>query len=92
MLDADDRLTGAEAARLAGVTTDTVRKWHRLGKLAHVGRQPGTRGRWLYRRGDVEELLRVPAPPSNDETAIVRAQLTAFFKKREAAAKAAKAK
>lgn len=81
-----DRLTGAQAARLAGVTTDTIRKWHRLGKLAHVGRQPGKCGRWLYRRVDVEALLEVK-PRDDEATAIVRAQLTQFFAKRAARAR-----
>lgn len=82
----DDRMTGAQVSKLAGVTTDTVRKWHREGKLAHVGRQPGKRGRWLYRRGDVEALLAVKAP-DDSATAIVRAQLGQFFQKRAAKAR-----
>jgi hypothetical protein len=45
-LDLDARLTGAQAARLARVSRQLVRRWEQLGHLAR-----GDDG--LYRAGDV---------------------------------------
>lgn len=46
-----DVWTVAEAAALAGVSTDAVHKWRRRGLLADAGRD--WRGRVLVRSGDV---------------------------------------
>ncbi len=84
----DDRLTGQQVAQLAGVTSDTVRKWRREGKLSAAGRQPGKRGRWLYLRSAVESLLGVER--LEEESAdVVRCQLRAFLAKRALARRGA---
>jgi DNA-binding transcriptional MerR regulator len=53
---ADELLTTASAARLAGVVPDTLRLWNRLGKIVPAFITPtGVR---LYRRDQVERLVR----------------------------------
>jgi DNA-binding transcriptional MerR regulator len=52
---AEELLTTADAARIAGVVPDTFRLWQRLGKVAPAFITP-TRIR-LYRRSDVERLV-----------------------------------
>ncbi len=50
MYDLDARLTGAQAASVAGVSRQLIRRWCQLGHLTPVGQ----RGRSpLYRLGDV---------------------------------------
>jgi hypothetical protein len=52
----DDLISGAEAAKILGVSRQ------RLAELADLERVPRTRvGRsWVYRRGDVEAVERMP--------------------------------
>lgn len=48
-----DTLSPAEAAELAGVHEDTIKRWARLGKIPAI-KTPG--GWWRFRRSDVEAL------------------------------------
>lgn len=81
MSQPEDLVTGGEAATLARVTTDTIRRWRREGRLEPAGRLPG--GRWLYRRSDV--LRVIGAEREAPEVGIVRAQLRAFLARRNVA-------
>lgn len=51
-----DYLTVAEAAKVLGVSKDTLRRWDNAGKLT-ARRHPVTKYR-LYLRSDLEKLLR----------------------------------
>lgn len=51
----DDLLPVGEAARILGVSTDTMRRWHREGVLSAV-RTVGNQRR--FRRSDLEALLK----------------------------------
>ncbi len=48
----DDLISTGEAARILGVSTDTVRRWAKEGKLTVVG-TIDTKGTRLLRRKDV---------------------------------------
>ncbi|MBN9517647.1 MerR family DNA-binding transcriptional regulator [bacterium] len=58
----DRYLTVKDAAAFLGVSPSTLRNWDRAGKLT-PRRHPVNRYR-LYRRVDLEALLRVPSGPA----------------------------
>jgi excisionase family DNA binding protein len=58
--DFRELLTVKDAAALLGVSPDTLRNWDRAGKLK-AGRHP-LNGYRLYRREDLESLLRQAQP------------------------------
>lgn len=53
--DAAEVMMCADVARLAGVTTETVRSWHKAGKLPSLRTDGGVR---VFRRADVLAFLR----------------------------------
>jgi excisionase family DNA binding protein len=53
MGDDDTPVTVSEAARIAAVSADTIRRWEAAGRLA--ARRTGT-GVRIFRRADVERL------------------------------------
>jgi excisionase family DNA binding protein len=55
MSDSNDLVLTAEAARLIGVSAETIRLWERLGRLP-ARRTPG--GVRVFRRSDVENCAR----------------------------------
>ena len=55
----DELLTVGDAARLAGVTTNTVRYWHRMGQLTGRRTAGGVR---LFERRDVLQLIKDRRP------------------------------
>ncbi len=59
---AGDLMTPTEAARVAGVTAETVRRWVRRGRLADHGVGRGVR----VRRAELR-ALNDPAPPSVED-------------------------
>ena len=59
---AGDLMTPAEAARVAGVTAETVRRWVRRGRLADHGVGRGVR----VRRAELR-ALNDPAPPTVED-------------------------
>ena len=59
-----DYLTVSAAARLLGVSASTLRNWDRSGKLK-AARHPLNKYR-LYRRDDLEALLKKVAPNDAD--------------------------
>lgn len=52
--DAQELLPIGEAARILGVTVDTVRRWEGDGKIPAIRTLGGQR---RFRRGDVEQLV-----------------------------------
>ena len=66
MLRLDDFLTVKEAAEFLGVSPNTVRNWGREGKIPER-RHPINNYR-LYRRQDLESLLKQLQKPSNRKT------------------------
>ena len=66
MLRLDDFLTVKEAAEFLGVSPNTVRNWGREGKIPEH-RHPINNYR-LYRRQDLESLLKQLQKPSNRKT------------------------
>lgn len=50
----DDLLPVGKAARLAGISRDTIKRWERAGRITSRRLPNGHR---RYRRGDVEALL-----------------------------------
>jgi excisionase family DNA binding protein len=56
----DELLTGEEIAEHYKVSTESVRRWARRGKLPVAAVTPG--GSRRYRRGDVEECMRPKVP------------------------------
>ena len=83
---ADELLTTADVARIAGVVPGTIRLWQRVGRVSEAFRTPG--GVRLYRRGDVERVVRArQAARSGGETAAVAlATVSPWMNAREAAA------
>ena len=66
MLRLDEFLTVKEAAEFLGVSPNTVRNWGREGKIPEH-RHPINNYR-LYRRQDLEGLLKLLQEPSNKKT------------------------
>jgi excisionase family DNA binding protein len=63
----DDRLINTtRAARILGVTSQTVREWVRAGRLEAVRSQTG---RFLVRAADVEALRPQPYTPDGGDAA-----------------------
>ena len=61
----DAYLTIREAANFLGVSTNTLRNWGRDGKLA-MHRNP-INGYRLFKRSDLEELLKQIATPEHEQ-------------------------
>ncbi|MDT4944519.1 MAG: hypothetical protein QOH14_1252 [Pseudonocardiales bacterium] len=59
--DDDELLVTSQVAELADTNVATVNRWAKTGKLRVAAKAPGIRGANLYRRGDVDELLRQSA-------------------------------
>lgn len=53
--DPEERLTIGEAARLVGVSVDTLRRWAKAGHVPQERVGPG--GHRRFRRADVEALI-----------------------------------
>ncbi len=64
-------LTVGEAADLLGVSADTLRNWDRRGKVLPL-RHP-VNGYRLYRRADLEALVRKVARPETPKRSAARA-------------------
>lgn len=57
----DDLIPVSDAARILGVSPETVRRWERMGRLNSIRTLGGQR---RYRRGDLTEHL---APRANSD-------------------------
>lgn len=65
VLSPDDYLTAGEAARLAQVSIDTIRRWGEAGRIPMTRTPTGNR---RFRRADVEAVL-VPVEPEAEASA-----------------------
>jgi hypothetical protein len=52
----DDLLTSTQAGALIGKSGKTILRLMEAGRIAAVTQLPGTKGAYLFRRGDVERL------------------------------------
>ena len=64
--DPEERLTIGEAAKLAGVSIDTLRRWADKGHIAFERRPSGHR---VFRRADVEAAHTPGEPETADKAA-----------------------
>jgi excisionase family DNA binding protein len=55
-MTADGRMTAAEAAERLGVTTRTIGRWARDGRLPPARKFLGLRGPYLFERAEVERV------------------------------------
>ncbi len=79
MVKLDEFVTIREAAQILGVSLNTLRNWHRDGKMT-VYRNPIS-GYRLFKKADLEELLRQIEESGKHPTGYVRTTFRAKPKK-----------